>query len=465
MKHITNILIITLLVTVGGLTQAQENGSSASQSPPKPENGIRMNFKGASLDAVLEYLSKSAGFAIVKEADIEGTVDVWSHNSLTPDEAVDLLNTVLYQKGYTAIRNGRTLTVVTRDEAKQRNIPVRSGNQPEQIPPDDEMVTQIIPVRYSDAMSLIENLDPLLPSYATMSANESSNAVIITDTQANIRRMVEIIRALDTSISDISTLKVFPLQYSDAARVAEIVSTLFETEESDDRGGRRGPPMFGRGRGGDDDESDSDAKRAATRVVAVADENTNSVVVNAPEDLMPVIEGVIKDIDTTIEDITEINVFPLKHADATELAEQIQELFPDENEEQNAPRFGPPGMFRGRGGRGGNQEDQTQRQLQQTTVRCTADPRTNSVIITAARETMIQIAQMIQQLDKDPKRKQKVYVYHLEHADVDNVAEILRNIFESQSNLNINRTTDQNANTLGNRSVSEENFQLQGQGQ
>ncbi len=155
---------------------------------------------------------------------------VWSHQPLSQDEAAELLNTVLNEKGYTAIRSGRTLTLVKRDEARMRDLPVRTGANPDAIAKSDEMVTQIIPVRYADALKLIENLRPLIPSYATLTANESSNALVLTDTQSNVRRMVEIVQSLDTSISSISEFKVFPLNYADAADLAEVLNKVFEAQ-------------------------------------------------------------------------------------------------------------------------------------------------------------------------------------------------------------------------------------------
>ena len=201
------------------------------------EEGLRFNFRGVPLDTVLDYLSKEAGFIIIRNTEVTGRVDVWSHQPLSKDEAIDLLNTILNEKGYAAIRNGRTLTIVDRDEAKQRVIPVRKGNDPEEMPKTDEMVTQIIPVRYTDAVQLVADLEPLLPSYATLTANESSNAVVLTDTQANIRRMTEIIQALDTSISEVSTLRVFALKHADAKELADLINELFESRTSSGGGG------------------------------------------------------------------------------------------------------------------------------------------------------------------------------------------------------------------------------------
>ena len=71
------------------------------------------------------------------------------------------------------------------------------------------------------------------------------------------------------------------------------------------------------------------------------------------------------------------------------------------------------------------------------------DPRTDSVIVSAASELMPQIAGMINQLDSSPARKQKVFVYSVENADVQQVEQILRGMFERTTTQN-NRNNNQN---------------------
>src|SRR5262245_7414441 len=139
-----------------------------------------------------------------------------------------MLNTVLSEATYAAVRKERTLTIMSRKEAKTEDIPVRRGSEPKDIEKNDEMVTQIVPVRYANATQLTKDLQPLLPSGAEMTANESANALVITDTQANIRRMAEIVQALDTSISSISAVRVFPLKFADAKDLANAVKEVFQ---------------------------------------------------------------------------------------------------------------------------------------------------------------------------------------------------------------------------------------------
>ena len=175
---------------------------------------LTMNFEGVPLQSVLEYMSEAADLIILGETKVEGKVNILSKQPLNREEAVELLIVVLNENGYAAIRRGeRMLKIVGKDKALIEDLPVRSGANPEDIPKNDLMVTQIIPIRFGNAGQLIENITELLPDYATISANAGSNAIILTDTQQNIHRIAEIVSALDTSISSISEIRVFPLVF------------------------------------------------------------------------------------------------------------------------------------------------------------------------------------------------------------------------------------------------------------
>jgi general secretion pathway protein D len=465
-KKFTTILIVALasildvipivLYSEDAIT-TETAGLQVEESNSVDSEGLRFNFRGAPLDTVLDYMSRAAGFVIIRETDVSGRVDIVSHQPISGDEAVDLLNTVLNKEGYAAIRNGRILTIVKRDEAAKRNIPVKSGRNPQEIPPTDEMVTQIVPVRYANAAKLLDNIKPLLPGYAIVSANESSNAIILTDTQSHIRRMTEIIQALDTSISDISTLRVFMLKYADATDVAKIISELFKVSTTTQERSRDfRPPFFERreNRGDEDSSSraNSEALQASTRVVAVADENTNSVVVSAPEDIMPTIEKLISEVDATSQDITEVRVFPLKYADAQEMTDIIENIFKDQNTAARTRSSTGRGGFLGRfmQNQTNQQQQSSQRKKEENTVLIRPDTRTNSVVVSASSDVMAQVAEVIKQLDANPAREKKVHVYSLKNADAATVADTLKQLFTEQTRQSSgtrSNTTTQNTGT------------------
>ncbi|MBT3841259.1 MAG: hypothetical protein HOF61_03625 [Verrucomicrobia bacterium] len=465
-------------------TDAQTGKPSVSPIAEDPQ--LMLNFQDVPLQSVLEYMSEAAGFIILGDTKVRGDVTILSKQPLNREEAVDLLDTILNEKGYTAIRRGRILKIVEKDKALIEDIPVKSGADPEDIPKKDVMVTQIIPIRFGNAGQLIENISELLPDYATISANDGSNAIILTDTQTNIRRIAEIVSALDTSISSISEIRVFPLVYADAKQLADVIKGLFQSSSSgssrssSSRGSSSGIAEMMRARFGGGSSSSrssgssgrssrsggsgsSAALAAASRVVAISEERTNSLVVSAPSDVLPTIEQLVKEMDRTIEDVTEIQVFKLQNADAYEMAEVLTNLFSDKDEIESSRggyRFGSWGRSsssssRSRSSSSGNS---TERMLQQKKVVAVADPRTNSVIVSATAELMKQIALMVERLDDNKAKRQKVYTYSLQNADVEGVSEILRNMFEQQNgnfNSSRNRNTSNQQNPLDNRRVSD----------
>jgi len=436
------------------------------------EKGLRLNFRNAPLELVLNYLSEAAGFIIDLQTDVKGKVDVWSNQPLTKDEAVTVLNAVLGRNGYAAIRNERMLTIVSKDGVQKRDVPVVFGSDPALIRKSEEIVTQIIPVKFINATQLIKDLTPLLPSQTTMTANEGGNALVITDTQVNIRRMAEIVKALDTAISSTSAIRVFPLKYADAKALATVITALFPSQDTSGRGGNNPMQQFFRGmRGGGADQAgggtSSGGPRVATpKVVATSDERSNSLVVSAPEDHMVIIEDLVKQVDTNVDDVTELRVFRLKYADPEETADMLTSLFPDPTTTQSGRgqfQFGG-GRF---GGGGGQQTTPSTRLVKQARVIAVPDLRTGSIVVSASRELMAQIIPVVEALDSDPRRKQKVFVIDAENTDPQTVQNILQNLFPSPTTGNsaYNRNTSQQVgNQLNNRATSSSSSQNQGLG-
>ena len=457
---------------------------------PAKLDGIYFNFRGAPLETVLKYLSDATDFVIniSPGTDVKGKVDIMSTRPLNKDEAFDLLSAVLNQNKLVIVREGRTLTIVNKDNAATSDIPVTSGRDADKIPRTDEMVTHIIQVRYANALQLTSVLQPLLPAYAKLTANESANALVLTATRADVRRMVKIVEALDTSISSISTVRVFPLKYADAKQLADTIQQLFQPPTSQqninamqrlfrNRGvGGGGGGGFGGGQVGSTDPSlgtgDNVARQVASRVVAVGDDRTNSLIVGAPDEYIPTIEQLVREVDVSATDVTELRVFHLANADPQELADQLTQLFPDSTktgQSQNqqfqfggARGRGGPGFFGAQTAQGSTTATGSDRMKRMGQVVAVADNRTSSVLVSAASDLMPQIAEMIAQLDEDASKKQNVYVIPLENAEVTDVLPVLQDMFNKNTTTrnNASRTTQTGNNALSTR--TQNNNQNQG---
>ncbi len=436
------------------VSPAQAPAASTASEPAAAQAGssdsLRLNFRNAPLNLVLDYLSDAAGFIINKETDLKGTVDIYSKDPVSKAEAVDLLNSVLHKNGYALVQDGRILNVISLENAKTADTDVAVISNPSDIQKSDEVVTRIIPVRHANATQLMQNLQVLLPTTATLSVNESANSLIMVATKTQIRRMLEIVHALDTSMASIATIKVFPLNYADAKQLATIIQQIYAPDtSSQNQGGPRGRmfAMFrGRFGGQGGQQANNQANAAGSRVVAAADDYSNSLIVSAPSDLMTTISDMVEQIDKPIADVTEIRVFHLKNADPTELADQLSQLFPDQSQSNNRNMRGGGRFrfFRGPFGGGNNNQSTTDRSQEKNKVVAVADARTSSLIVTASTQMMPQIAEMVAQIDASAAKKEMVSAYELRYADPQDVYQVMQDLFNKNNTMRAN-----NSNTRG----------------
>ncbi|HUS57227.1 MAG TPA: type II secretion system secretin GspD [Planctomycetota bacterium] len=400
-----------------GEPEPQDEPAAPQDDPPAPpegpsrpaaavtSEGIVLNFKDVPLSVVLEYLSEAAGFVIVSDVAVQGRISVISFQPLKTDEVVGLLDSVLKEKGYMALRTGRTLKILPLTDAKKMNVPVRAGNDPSAIEPSDRFVTQVIPLRFVDAVRLKQEVATLIPAYADLSANASSNALILTDTEANVRRIVEIVRALDTHMGTVAEVKVFPLKFANATNAARLINEIFK-EETASQQQPAGPFGGGRRFRTPDTEESSDATARSQKVAASADDRTNTVVVSAPAEILAVVEKVVNELDANPAVEQAVFLYRLKNAKAANLAQILNSLFSTQTGRSQTSTSG-----RGQtdqGGRSGflsrvlEQASAAAGQASDLTgqVYVVADEDSNSLMVMAPSKGIEQVRGMIADLDR-----------------------------------------------------------------
>lgn len=414
---------------------------------PIGEDELLMEFQDATLDTILNYLAEEAGLIIVNEADLDDRITVFNRQPISLDEAINMLNTVLFEKEYTAIRRGRLLKVVELSDARSQSIPVRFGNDPTQIGESDTMITQIIPIKYADAGGIAEDISELInDDFANLSANDSSNALILTDTEANVRRIVEIVQALDQSISQVTEVRVFQLEFADAEDTSRLIEETFQNQATEEEllgraisqrfGGGRG----GRGGGGGEEEEVGGGLQGRT-VTASADDRTNSIVVSASPEMMLTIAGVIEDLDSDTTAKESVLIYHVRNMQATDLETIFNSLFEDATA-QALQNFG--GQNGGGGGRGAQVQAAAAAAATGDSgaadlvgqVTAVANEATNTLLVLTPEKNFARLQEILDELDKPvPQVLIRVLVSEVTHDDSLDLGT------EFQA-ININTTTD-----------------------
>jgi type II secretory pathway component GspD/PulD (secretin) len=484
-SHIKAIVLTTF--TTAWLAAAADDATNtpATNAPPAvtntpadtttvPTNGLVLNFHDVPLNAVLTYLSAKAGLIIVSDVSLQGRVSVVAEQPVTTNEIVDLLNDQLGKNNFSAVLQGRTLSIMDSERAKTYALtPVKVATDYTNIPINDQIVTEILPLHTLQAQQLVKDLAELIPRGAIVTPNEAGNSIIMTGQQKDVRRIDQIVSSLDgTALSDV---EVFELKYADSKAVADELKEVFQSADSEvtrantrntirtrggggfGGGGNPMAAMFGGGGGGGGGNGSGD-NNVSTKTVFVADDQMNAVVASAPPDYMLMISNVIERLDQPSQEVTQMRVFHLKHADPGEISDELSTMFPsttstDQNSRSMGMRFMPPWMQQPTAN-----NSQSQRMKRETTVMVVSDRRTQSVIVTASKDMMEQIDGVIKDLDQGSEGVQKVTALDFGGADPATVQETMAGLFMSANGRNQQSST-QTATPLANRYTGNANQQ------
>ncbi|MCA8999464.1 MAG: hypothetical protein KDA80_20890, partial [Planctomycetaceae bacterium] len=285
----------------------------------------------------------------------------------------------------------------------------------------------LLQLRHVDSQSLAQLLNDVYDQLSDLrndSAQQSQvsvqvvpvvvpNAVLVLAPGNAMDAVLELADELDQPIDPSHVVEVFRLKHAIAEDVVELLDSFYEEQVG-----------------------------LGTRLKAVADTRTNSVVVQAhPRDLSE-IGKVISEIDAdSAGTVNQLKIFPLKSAVAEEMAAFLTSAV------QSAidPRSSTVQQSTTGGFQGQAQQNQSARAVVleflsedgQQLIRSgllnnivfNADPRTNSLMVSAPEASMPLIAELVNVLDRPSSTVAAIKVFPLEHADATDAVELLQEIF------------------------------------
>src|ERR1035437_6535717 len=146
--------------------------------------------------------------------------------------------------------------------------------------------------------------------------------------------------------------------------------------------------------------------------------------------------------DVQMAATSDIKVFQLQYASATNAAKLINDLFkPDQTAQQQGGGRGGfaalaalatgRGNRGGGGGNGGNAADTGGRAAGKVTA--SADDRTNTLVVTGPTATLTVIADVVRQLDSNPSQTSVVKVYAVRNGQAQHMQDVLNTLFGTGS--------------------------------
>jgi general secretion pathway protein D len=354
---------------------------------------VRIDFDDAGITVIIDAISRLTGKNFIYDDRVRGKVTIISPSPVTVEEAWAVFESVLKIKGFTAIPGpAGVLKIVPVRDAKESNIEtIHDGRESANR---DQYVTRMIPLYYIDAQAITNTLKPLISKDAAVVVYAPTNTIILTDTKANIRRILGILAALDveTHKQELAVIKVL---YADADTLGGQITDIYGGKATGgkatarsarkDRSSRRSKSSSAASLGG----GLQTAQHGEVRIIT--ESRTNSLLILASRSQISEIRDLIHKLDVPVVGGGKIHVYYLKHADAQEMAKTLNDLV-----------SGSGGRSGGRTGKAGAQPSALRSvvtPLAEGQIRLSADPATNSLVIQASKEAYETLIQVIEKLD------------------------------------------------------------------
>lgn len=275
MKSIKQIIFILVLLLSVNFANAEEKLHT-------------LNLPDADIRLLIETVSDITKKNFIVDSEVSGKVTVISGHPVSEDEIYNIFLSVLSVNGLAAVKDGNNVKIVP--ETKAGGI---FGEL--KVSKDSDFVTRVIALKYAPANELVTMLKGMNQK-AKIIAHKESNLLIISDRVKNVARMIDIIKRIDKK-SD-STIEMISLQHANATEVAQTIETLLDTGNT---------TLVGK-----------------TKIVA--DERTNSVIINATPGLKLRIQTLVAQLDTPLETNTQSQVIKLKYSEAESLVSILETL-------------------------------------------------------------------------------------------------------------------------------------------
>jgi len=402
---------LVAFVTVAALGAAV---ASAQTGDDNASGMVSLDFDDAELADVIDTIARMTNRNFIYDDRVRGRVTIVSPTPVSLEQAYAVFESVLQVKGFTTVETpGGALKVIPLRDAKETSIETVSSNR--RPPNRDRFVTRLIPLKYVGASEIVGTLKPLVSKDAAISAYDTTNTVILTESASNVRRIIKILEAIDVDTYK-DEIAVIHVEYADASVLASQLSEIYGANVSSGSGGRR--------------RATSRSRRASTnkptaptstgvsplnRVRLITDDRTNSLIVLAPRSQLEEVRTLVNKLDVPVSGGGEIHVYYLQHADAEELSQTLQSLV-------SGTARTPSGGANPAAGGGAAQAIRTAVTALAEGIRLTADPATNSLVIQARKEGYDALMDVIAMLDIE--RPQVLVEALIMEADVSDASEL-----------------------------------------
>ncbi len=311
------------------------------------------SFKGTDIQEFINIVGRNLNKTIIVDPSIRGKIDVRSYDVLSEEQYYKFFLNVLEVYGFAVVEmDNNILKVIKAKDAKTSAIPVVGDHS---SITGDAVITRVVAVKNVS----VRDLSPILRQLndnagaGNVVHYDPANIILLTGRASVVNRLADIIKRVDQAGD--KEVEVIELNNASATEMVRIVDALNKSGDA-----KNTPELL--------------------QPKLVADERTNSILLSGEPKVRERLKKLIKQLDVEMATKGNNRVVYLRYAKAEDLVKVLDGV--SDNLQAEKQTKSPTGQSSSKG-----------------SAMITADPGTNSLVLTAPPDIMRALEDVISQLD------------------------------------------------------------------
>ena len=426
-----------------GASAAPAVNPAAAPGASTEAGGRSIEFNAAPIDMVFTVYQDLVEKTVLKDPQVPAatiTLQPKKGQELSVEEKIEAIETVLEMNGIHIEPYGeKFVRAIPRKDVRKDGIPLIMDPEAK-LGESTRVVSLMIPFKNIAIDEAQKALEGFKSNSGILLVFERTNSILVTDTEQIINRMREIAKAIDIASPVTEVVEYIQIKYANANEIKQVIDNIVQESMKEQEkngkapanhpaqnqpasfsrpllGGLRRPGQPSQPQAPANNESlvmtVSDADRGMIRgkVVTIADERSNKILIITNASNMKFFKEVIAALDVETTPDTVVKVYRLKYAEAEDVSDMINDLIGNSSSSKSSGR-GNQNQAAKTGTSGSvTRNTQTKKSVNQRTgdvqagelnkenTTVLADKRINGLVVMTQKELVPTIEQIIESMD------------------------------------------------------------------
>ena len=189
-------------------------------------SGVSFDFDGADLESVIRVMADFLEINYVIDPGIAGKVTIHTAGLLKDADVFPVFYQTLEVNGLTAVREGNVYRITRLKDAARLPIAARLKENMADIPPEERIVLQLIPLEFISAQEITKIITPFISAEGLIVSGGTSNMLVVVDKGINILKILQLVDVFDVSVFEKINYRFYPVNNADVEDLSKALEEI-----------------------------------------------------------------------------------------------------------------------------------------------------------------------------------------------------------------------------------------------